>query len=121
MHGCRFPCTWIPMTAWKRRFPASNSLARIIPAGVAAALLSAASLAGAAGKLSIQRLAVHQFEDGPEMAPTHEFLPGETVYISCRISGFQQPKEDEHVKLEWTLAATDPAGIPFEKAKSGVI
>jgi hypothetical protein len=74
------------------------------------------------GKLAIQHFAVHQFEDGPEMAPTHEFLPGETVYITCRISGFQPPtKEDEHVKLEWSLAAADPAGVPFDKPKSGHI
>ena len=44
----------------------------------AAALLLASALA-AAPKLAVERLALHQFEDGPVLNATYEFLPGETA------------------------------------------
>src|ERR1051326_3124890 len=68
-------------------------------------------------------MALHQFEDGPVLAPTYEFLPGETAYFSCRLIGFQAVKQDENqnVKLSWQLDMLDPAGVPIEKTKSGRI
>jgi hypothetical protein len=80
-----------------------------------------ATVRSAPGKLVIERLATHQFEDGPILTGAHEFLPGETVFVSCRIAGYQRPKEDEHVKLTWELKALDPAGVPFDKPHNGEV
>ena len=71
-------------------------------------------------KLSIEAPSLHQFEDGPELAPGYEFVPGETVYFSCRIVGYQILKKEEaqSVKLSWQMRALDPAGVPIVKEES---
>jgi len=40
--------------------------------------LCAANLAGQS-KLTVSTATLHQYEDGPVLAPSYEFLPGETV------------------------------------------
>lgn len=84
-----------------------------------------AALEGAA-KLAIEKFALRQFEDGPALPETHEFLPGETVYWSFRVAGYQIIKtetdtgdEEQHMKLAWTVAVTDPKGVPIDKERSG--
>jgi hypothetical protein len=74
-------------------------------------------------KLAIDRVALHQFEDGPVLDPGYEFVPGETAYFSCRLTGYKLAKDDEQskAKLSWELRILDPAGIPIEKDKSGKI
>ncbi|MGD1096478.1 MAG: hypothetical protein ABSB35_31350 [Bryobacteraceae bacterium] len=82
----------------------------------------------AQSKLSIEQMALHQFEDGPVLPATYEFVPGETVYFSCRIAGFHIDKKEQDdqvvrqsVKLSWQMRATDPAGVLLEKEKAGLI
>ncbi len=83
----------------------------------------AASILCAQPKLALDRVALHQFEDGPVLAPDYEFVPGETAYFSCRIAGYRVAKADEHesVKLTWQMRMLDPGGVPIEKDKSGKI
>ena len=74
--------------------------------------------------LSVERIALHQFEDGPVLGPNHVFLPGETVFFSCRLTGYQtavSEGEQSSVKLSWNLQVTDPAGIPLVADASGAI
>jgi hypothetical protein len=74
--------------------------------------------------LSVERMALHQFEDGPVLAPNHVFLPGETVFFSCRLTGYQVATtgdEQRSVKLSWTLQVTDPSGVPLVSETSGEI
>ncbi len=87
------------------------------------ALVQAQSSGAEKGKLSIERLALHQYEDGPVLPAGYEFVPGEPAYFSCRIAGFAAQEKDESraVKLQWTMRVLDPAGIPLEKEKSGAI
>ncbi len=87
------------------------------------AALLFAGLACAQSKLSVERIALHQFEDGPVLAPTYEFVPGETANFSCRIAGYKivQADEQRSVKLAWQMNVLDPAGVPIEKAQSGRI
>jgi hypothetical protein len=78
----------------------------------------------AAAALSAERLALHQFEDGPILPPTHVFLPGEPVFFSCRLTGFQAEaaKEDQKaVKLSWKVQVTDPSGVALTREASGTI
>jgi len=66
------------------------------------------------GALVIERVAVHQFEDGPVLEASHIFLPGETVYFSCRLAGYQtatSADDQRSVKLAWKLHISDPAGV----------
>jgi hypothetical protein len=86
----------------------------------AAAVLAAGTLSGAS-KLAIERLALHQYEDGPLLPSSHDFLPGETVWFSCRIAGFEsEPAGDNrNVKLSWQVGLLDPGRIPVERPKAG--
>lgn len=74
-------------------------------------------------QLSIERIALHQFEDGPVLAPAYQFVPGEPAFFSCRLTGYRVEKKDEvqSVKLTWRMRVLDPSGVPVEKEKSGVI
>jgi len=72
----------------------------------------------------VERIALHQFEDGPVLGPNHLFLPGETVFFSCRLTGYQAAvtgDEQRSVKLAWKLQVTDPAGIPLVPESAGEI
>ena len=57
-------------------------------------LLTAAALP-AAPNLAFERLAFHQYEDGPLLPASHEFLPGETVWFSARVAGFESKQAEE--------------------------
>ena len=83
-------------------------------------LLTAGALP-AASKLAFERLALHQYEDGPLLPASHDFLPGETVWFSARISGFEsQPAGDSrNVKLSWQVRIVDPGGVAVEPPKAG--
>ena len=67
---------------------------------------------------------MQEFEDGPLLPASYEFLPGEAAHFICRLGGYQIDKTDEdnqRVKLSWKVEVFDPAGIPLEKPKSGTI
>jgi hypothetical protein len=94
--------------------------------GKKALFLIAALIAAANAQtkhLAVERIALHQVEDGPILANTYEFIPGETAYFSCRLTGYQAAKKDDDlvVKLSWEMRMLDPAGVPIEKDKSGRI
>lgn len=74
-------------------------------------------------KLTIDRLELHQYEDGPVLPGSYEFLPGETIWFSCRVGGFrvESKGEERHVKLNWALRVEDPSGVLVEKPRSGEI
>ena len=88
-------------------------------------LLSCFSLPGAE-KLEIEKFALRQFEDGPALPASHEFLPGETIFWSFRVKGYHINKtandvgdEESRMKLTWALRATDPKGVTIEKERAG--
>ena len=90
-------------------------------------MLAAMLLAGAlpaAAALSVERIALHQFEDGPVLPETHVFLPGEPIFFSCRLMGFQTEaakEEQKAVKLSWKVQVTDPSGAALAREASGTI
>jgi hypothetical protein len=90
-------------------------------------LLGSFLLTGAE-KLEIEKFALRQFEDGPALPASHEFLPGETIYWSFRVHGFHVTKTENeagdtesHMKLTWSVRATDPKDVPIEKERSGKV
>lgn len=84
-------------------------------------VMFAAGAVSAAPKLAFERLALHQYEDGPLLPAAHDFLPGETVWFSCRITGFEsEPAGDNrNVKLSWRAGLLDPGKIAVEPPKTG--
>lgn len=91
----------------------------------AVGLCAAASLAFAAD-LAFQRLALHDYEDGPQIQPGYEYLPGETVWFSARIAGYtRQPQDAEsqldHVRLTWQMRPADASGTLIIPPMRGVI
>jgi hypothetical protein len=94
----------------------------IVSAPLAAYVMFCPALLSAAG-LAIERMAMQQFEDGPLLPSSYEFLPGETAHFVCRLVGYQIQNSDEgrNVKLSWNLEILDPMGIPVEKPKAGRI
>ena len=54
---------------------------RVVALAFAAAALSPASA------LSVERMAMQQFEDGPLLPASYEFLPGEAAHFLCRLAG----------------------------------
>jgi hypothetical protein len=94
-----------------------------VKAAVILAFFCAGGLCGAA-QLAVERLALHQFEDGPILDATYEFLPGETANFSCRLAGYQvEEAEKDHrkVKLSWRMEARDSAGVPLVEPAEGRI
>jgi hypothetical protein len=78
----------------------------------------------AAPKLTVERIALHQFEDGPLLQSSYEFLPGETAYFSCRLTGYQtQTLDDDRqtAKLSWNMEVRDAAGALLEPPAQGRI
>ncbi len=76
----------------------------------------------AAPKLAVERIALHQFEDGPLLDPSYQFLPGENAYFSCRLTGYQtQPLDDDRqsAKLAWHMEVRDPMGVLLEEPAQG--
>lgn len=84
-------------------------------------LLLAAENLPAASKLAFERLALHQYEDGPLLASSYQFLPGETIWFSARIAGFEsQPAGDNrNVKISWQVGIVDPEGVAVEAPRTG--
>ena len=70
-------------------------------------LLFAAGALPAAPKLAFERLALHQYEDGPLLPESHEFLPGETIWFSARIDGFREPAGRRQPQRKNILAGAD--------------
>jgi len=84
-------------------------------------LLLSAGVLPAASKLAFERLAVHQYEDGPLLPSNHEFLPGETIWFSARVAGFesQTAGDNRNVKISWQVSVTDPGGVAVEAPRTG--
>ncbi len=79
---------------------------------------------GVAEDLAIDRAVIQQIEDGPPIEGGYEFLPGETAYLSFRVSGFEAKAKDDDfrsISLQYTIEITDPGGIPAIPKFSGVI
>lgn len=72
--------------------------------------------------LAIQNVALSQYEDGPGLPASSHFLPGETIFLSFQISGYKPAGEDEpSIKLNWTVEAKDPGGIPIVEPQDGKV
>jgi hypothetical protein len=95
------------------------------------AFFALAVLAGLAGaqqqpapqpkELRIVKPALRQYEDGPVLTPNQPFGPGETVFFTFQIAGFQVSPESQ-ISLHWIVDVADAAGVKLvETAQKDVI
>jgi hypothetical protein len=91
-----------------------------------AVLLSAGLVllaAPAEKKLAIVRTAFAQTEDGPPVASDYEFLPGETVFLSCQTEGYKKADKDDktEVYLTYQVESRDSRGVLLQPVQDGKI
>jgi hypothetical protein len=63
---------------------------------------------------------IHQTEDGPVVEKGSTFVPGEVIFFSCRLDGYQVSKARK-VAIEYQFSAVDPAGVPIVEPASGKV
>lgn len=71
-----------------------------------------AVLYAAGPALQIVKPAISQMDGGAVDPPGFEHAPGETLFFSCRVSGFTK-NEDEQMHLKYSVQAFDPKGLPL--------
>ncbi|MBZ5624398.1 MAG: hypothetical protein LAQ69_37730 [Acidobacteriia bacterium] len=68
----------------------------------------------AAPALQIVKPIISQMDGGTADPPGFEHVPGETLYFSCRISGYLKSPE-EKIHLTFSVQAFDPQGVPLSE------
>ena len=74
-------------------------------------------------KLSVENASLQQNEDGPGVATGFAFTPGEAVYFSCQLSGYQKVEKDgkNTISLTWSIEVRDAKGILVVRPEEGKI
>lgn len=91
-----------------------------------AAVFAGAGILSSAGppkQVTIPEANIHQYEDGPNLSGSYEFLPGETVFVTARFAQYTASEDEEkpHVRLLWEADVLDPAGIKVVETKKDKI
>ena len=73
-----------------------------------------------AAPLAVTDIKLHQYEDGPALAPSYRFTAGENVALSFRVSGFK-PAPDKQVKLAYTIESVDEEGTALAPPREGSV
>jgi hypothetical protein len=66
----------------------------------------------AAPPLEIVRPIISDSDGGAALPKSFEYRPGETLFFSCRIAGYQKTPE-EKIHLAYSVQAFDPKGVPL--------
>jgi len=74
-------------------------------------------------KLAIANASLQQNEDGANVVSGFAFTPGEAVYFSCQLTGYQKVEKDskDTISLTWTIEVRDPKGILIVHPEQGKI
>jgi hypothetical protein len=91
-----------------------------------ATLLLASGCLAAPASLVIVHPVFAQSEDGPPVASGFEFVPGDTIYFSCRVSGYRRvDKRDDYgkqnVHLKDQIQAQDASGILLQLVENSEV
>ncbi len=81
-------------------------------------LLAVVPAAMFAASLKVENPAISQMEGGDPDAPGWEHVAGETIYFSCRVSGFTK-SPDNRMHLTYTIQALDAKGIALAETDRG--
>ena len=63
---------------------------------------------------------IRQTEDGPLVEKGATFVPGEVIFFSCRLDGYQVSTAHK-VAIEYQFSAVDPVGVPVVEPVSGKV
>ena len=86
----------------------------MLPTTIPTALLCA-TLAWASAPpkpLAILRPALHDYEDGPRVAPGTTYSAGDSIFLTFEVGGYQV-SEESRVSLTCRVDALDPDGVPL--------
>ncbi len=88
-----------------------------------ALVLGLLGVLAAAARLEIVQPALHQYEGGPALTGAVEFFPGDTVFLSFRVSGFElvEKANEESLALEYEIDALDPQGVRLQEKVGGKV
>lgn len=88
-----------------------------------ALVLGLLGVLAAAGRLEIVQPALHQYEGGPALTGAVEFFPGDTVFLTFRVSGFElvEKANEESLALEYEIDALDPQGVRLQEKVGGKV
>jgi hypothetical protein len=81
------------------------------------AFLLPVALVAAPKQFRIVEAGIHQTEDGPLIEPGAAFVPGEVLFFSCRMDGYQVSAKK--IKIQYQFSAVDPSGVPVVEPASG--
>ena len=65
-----------------------------------------------AAALEVVKPTIATSDGGPPEPASYEYMPGETLYFTCRIAGFTKTAE-EKVHVAYSVEAFDPKGVPL--------
>lgn len=76
-----------------------------------------------ASTLRIADATASQTEDGAPAGASHQFLPGETVFVSWRVAGYRRVEKDDRswLNLLWKVEAADSAATALTTATTGTV
>lgn len=88
-----------------------------------ALVLGLLGVLAAAARLEIVQPALHQYEGGPALTGAVEFFPGDTVFLTFRVSGFElvEKANEESLALEYEIDALDPQGVRLQEKVGGKV
>lgn len=88
-----------------------------------ALVTAAAACLAAPPKLEVVQPTLHQYEGGPPLAGTFEFFPGDTVFLSFKVAGFQlvEKADEESLSLSYEIEAFDPQGLRLRERATGKV
>jgi hypothetical protein len=73
----------------------------------------------AAEPLAIVNVAIRQMEDGAPLPPGFTYAPGEILFFSFQVAGYQAADEKVHISYE--INAVDPKGVPIMEPIKSVV
>ncbi len=73
-------------------------------------LVLAISVLAAPAPLAVVRPIISDSEGGAALPKSADYIPGETLFFSCRISGYKKTV-DEKIHLTYSVEVFDPAGV----------
>jgi hypothetical protein len=73
----------------------------------------------AAEPLAIVNAAIRQMEDGAPLPPGFTYAPGEILFFSFQVAGYQAADEKVHISYE--INAVDPKGVRIMEPVKGVV
>src|SRR6266508_6371809 len=117
--SCRFNSVWnarqFPVLSTRRSGKGSRSVRLSFLLALALVLPAAAPK-----PFKIIEAGIHQTEDG-QLAPAGTiFVPGEVIFFSCRLDGYEVSPEKK-VAIRYEFSAVDPGGVPVVEPVSGKI